>query len=81
MSDKYLLIIEISAGYNTFEIHTSLEQAMASKKKSQKRNEDPICIYNLSKNKYVWFDENGPMYYETIAEAIIKKAKEVNSEG
>ncbi|WP_434434909.1 hypothetical protein [Sphingobacterium siyangense] len=74
MDKNFLMAIEISEGYTSVQSFQTSTEAFDEKKKSEQRDEYPIFIYDLSKQEYLWFDEDGPAYYETIAEDVIKKA-------
>ncbi|PPK99010.1 hypothetical protein SAMN05444682_115137 [Parapedobacter indicus] len=72
MFDKpYLLVIELREGFNTHNTYSSLQQAISERDKSSEDGHDPICIYNLNSKRYEWNEEEGPLYYETIAETVI----------
>lgn len=67
----FLLIIEATLGLNTHAVYTSLDEANSAKDKTFASGQDPICIYNLNSMKYMWENEDFPMYGETIAISII----------
>lgn len=69
----FLLVIEIESGYNTYSLHSTFEEAVKAKKISLKKEESPICIYDLVLKKMMWEDEEFPDYRETIYNSIIKK--------
>ncbi|MFI5137568.1 MAG: hypothetical protein ACHQIM_07055 [Sphingobacteriales bacterium] len=67
----FLLIIELKPGYNSHGAYTNYDEATKAKEKAITSNQEPICIYNLNSMKYLWANQDFPMYGETIANSII----------
>ena len=67
----FLLIIEATPGLNTHSVYVSFDEAIKAKEMAIKDGQEPICIYNLNLKKYLWDNEDFPMYGETIANSII----------
>lgn len=68
----FLLIIEISSGFNTHIVFDKLIEATNSKKEAFKKGQQPICIYDLREKKYTWINEEFPPYGQTISNQIIQ---------
>lgn len=70
--DPFVLVIEATSGLNTHASYITLQEAILNRDKAFKKGEDPICIYDLTTKRNVWYNQDFPPYGQTIAQVIIE---------
>lgn len=81
MQEGFVLAITTVIGYNSFEIFNTLEKAINAKNRSKKRQDFPILIYSLGKDRSLWENRRCSKQIIELGMRLVEQAKALNNEG